>query len=87
MMAESAYILCAVTAAIVAILFLRQYRKTHYRLLLWSGICFLFFFLENVALFIDLEVIRDVDLRWIRLSLAMAGSACLLTSLIWESKS
>ena len=79
------YVLCALTSLACAVLLLRGYRRTRARLLLWSGLCFLGFFLNNVLLFVDLRVVPEVDLAIIRLVPAVAGVALLLYGLVWEA--
>lgn len=80
------YILCALTSLCCAVLLLRGYRRSGVRLLLWSGLCFAGFFLNNVLLFVDLRVIPTVDLAVIRMLPALVGIALLLYGLIWETE-
>ena len=40
-MAETVYILCALTCMACAVLLLRGYRRSRARFLLWSSICFM----------------------------------------------
>lgn len=84
--ASVVYLLCAFTSLACAVLLLRGYRRSRVRLLLWSGLCFVGFFLNNVLLFIDLQVMRDVDLAIIRLVPAVVGVGMLLYGLIWEGE-
>ena len=39
-MAETVYILCALTSVFCAVLLMRSYRRQRTRLLLWSTLCF-----------------------------------------------
>lgn len=80
------YLLCALTSLTCAVLLLRGYRRSGARLLLWSGLCFIGFFLNNVLLFVDLRVVPDVDLAVIRLLPALVGIGMLLYGLIWEGQ-
>lgn len=80
------HLLCALTSLACALLLLRGYRRSRVRLLLWSGLCFVGLFLNNLLLFIDLEVIPDVDLAVVRLVPAVAGVAMLVYGLIWEGE-
>ena len=80
------YLLCALTSLGCAALLLRGYRRSRVRLLLWSGLCFVGFFLNNVLLFIDLRVVPTVDLAFIRMLPALAGIGLLLYGLIWETE-
>lgn len=81
------YLLCALTSLACAVLLLRGYRRTRQRLLLWSGLCFACFFLNNVLLIIDVEVLPDVDLSLARSLPLLAGMSMLLYGLIWETES
>jgi uncharacterized protein DUF5985 len=83
-MAEAVYILCALTSAACAFLLLRGYQRSHARLLLWSGLCFIVLALNNVILFVDKIILPDVDLQILRISTAIAGLALLLFGLIWD---
>lgn len=86
-MAESVYILCALTSVACAVLLLRGYGRSGMRLLLWSGLCFVALALSNVLLFVDLVVVgKEVDLSLLRTSIALLGVATLLYGLIWDSQ-
>ena len=80
------YALCALTSIICAWLLLRGYARTRFRLLLWSGICFIGLALNNILLFIDLRVLAETDLSLVRTLPALAGVAMLLYGLIWEAR-
>jgi hypothetical protein len=87
MLAQIAYICCAVTSGVAAVLLLRSFSTTKSRLLLWSGLCFVGLMLENVVIFLDLVVTGPhIDLRIVRLALGLAGLMCLLFGLIWEAE-
>ena len=86
-MAGAVYILCAATSLACAVLLLRGYRRSRARLLLWSGLCFVGFTLNNVLLFIDTQVIPQIDLSTVRSLPILAGLALLLYGLVWEEKS
>jgi hypothetical protein len=79
------YVLCGLTSALAAWLLLRSYADSRARLLLWSGLCFVGFTLNNVVLFIDKVVAPDVDLSAYRALTGLAGVAVLLFGLIWET--
>jgi Family of unknown function (DUF5985) len=80
------YLLCALTSLVCAVLLLRGYRRSGVRLLLWSGLCFLGFFLNNVLLFIDVRVVPTIDLALLRMVPSLLGIALLLYGLIWETE-
>ncbi|HEX8834437.1 MAG TPA: DUF5985 family protein [Abditibacteriaceae bacterium] len=86
-MASVVYILCALTSLACAVLLLRGYFMSHVRLLLWSGLCFVGFTLNNVLLYIDMKVVPDQDLSTLRTVPALIGIALLLYGLIWDEKS
>lgn len=83
-MAAAVYILCALTSLGCAVLLLRGYAASRSRLLLWSGVCFVWFTVNNVLLFVDREVIQDVDLSLARSGTAFVGALTLLVALVWE---
>jgi hypothetical protein len=85
-MAEAVYILCAATSVACAVLLLRAYARSKARFLLWSGLCFGFLGMNNVLLYLDLAVFRDVDLRLVRHSTALAGLLLLIWGLIWDAE-
>lgn len=81
------YGLCAVTAAACAVLLLRGYVQTRFRLLLWSGMCFVGLTANNVLLVLDRLVFIPIDLSTWRLVIALAAVILLLCGLILESDS
>jgi hypothetical protein len=83
-MAETVYLLCAVTSLVCAALLFRAYGRTGTRLLFWSGLCFVGLAANNSLLVIDLLVVRDVDLSTWRLVPSMTGLGLLLYGLVWE---
>jgi hypothetical protein len=78
------YLLCAITSAACAILLLRGYRQSSARLLLWSGLAFAGFTLNNVLLIVDKRVLLQLDLSALRSATVLFGLAFLLYGLIWE---
>lgn len=80
------YILCTVTSLICAGMLFRGYRTSGFRLLLWSSLCFVGLTLENIMLYVDLHVVKDVSLVVWRKIPGLIGVGLLLYGLIWESK-
>ena len=80
------YGLCAVAAATCASLLLQAYRRGGYRLLLWSGLCFLGLTLNNLILIADKIIVPHIDLSLYRTSAALVAMAVLLYGLIWDAK-
>jgi hypothetical protein len=85
-MTAGIYLLCAATCLVCAVLLLRGYRRSGVRLLLWSGICFLFMMLENVVGYVDVAVIPELSLVVWRKLPGLLAISVLLFGLIWESK-
>lgn len=85
-MAQIIYLLCAVAAFICAFLLIRAYLRGHYRLLLWSGLCFAGLTLNNLILVLDKVVVVGADLSIWRTSVAVLAMAVLLYGLIWDAE-
>lgn len=85
-MAETVYVLCALTSIACAALLFRGYRANRTRLLLWSSICFGGLALNNIILFVDLVVVPDVDLSLLRGGVAVASIMTLIVGFVWESR-
>lgn len=79
------YVLCALTSLACAVLLLRGYLRTHTRLLLWSGLCFTGFFLNNALLVAEEQTVLT-DLSIWRTLPALVGVAVLLFGLVWDSR-
>ena len=80
------YGLCAATAAICAAMLLGAYWRQNYRLLLWSGLCFIGLTLNNIVLVLDKVFLPDVDLSSTRLFIALIAMSILLYGLIWDAE-
>jgi hypothetical protein len=78
------YLLCFATSVACAWLLARSYRQSGARLLLWSGLCFLFLALNNLVVVLDLLILPQVNLRAARLLLALAAVSILLFGFIWD---
>jgi len=83
-MAAIIYTLCTLTSLICAVLLLRDYAKSKYRLLLWAGICFVGITLNNALLVTDKLIVQDVDLLTIRLLVGFIALMFLLYGLIFD---
>lgn len=84
-MAGIIYSLCAVAALACAYLLLLSYWTSRYRLLLWSGLCFVGLSINNLMLVIDKLLVRGTDLSVWRSSFALAAMAVLLYGVIWDA--
>jgi hypothetical protein len=85
-MAEAVYLLCALTSLACAVLLLRAWRRTGLRLLLWSGLCFVWLVVNNLVLFADWVLFPELDLSLVRSATALAGVSTLLFGLIWDAQ-
>ena len=83
-MAQVTYTLCALTALLCAGLLLRAYARTRFRLLLWSGLCFVGLTANNLLLVLDRLVFANVDLGLARLLVALASVLLLVVGMILE---
>lgn len=84
-MVITVYALCALTSMICAALLFRGYRRSGARLLLWSSICFVGFFLNNLLLLVDMNVPLEYLSIWRSLP-ALAGTLILVYGLVWETR-
>ncbi len=83
-MATIIYMLCALTSILCAWLLLRSYSQRRYKLLLWSGLCFVGLSANNLMLVLDRLVFPAVDLSVPRLITALGAMLLLLYGLIAE---
>ena len=83
-MAIFIYSLCAFTCLVAATLLLRGYARTHFRLLFWSGLCFVMLTVSNALNVADRLLPTQIDLIPARLTTALAAVALIVFGLIWE---
>jgi hypothetical protein len=87
--AETVYLLCALTSAACALLLLRQCRQVRSQrrsgLLMWSSLSFTGLAVTNAVLFIDLVLFPTVDLSLLRAALGAAATLALAIAMVWES--
>jgi hypothetical protein len=86
-MAETVYVLCAVTSITCAVMLLRGFFKSRTQLLFWSSLCFAGLAINNVLLFVDLVLTSSgIDLSLWRTATALTAVTVLLFGLVWESR-
>ncbi len=78
------YLLCFATSTACAWLLYAGWRRSRARLLFWSSLCFLFLAANNLAVVLDLIFLPNVDLRLVRLLLALVALLVLLFGFIWD---
>ncbi len=79
------YAFCALTAMLCAGLLLRSYRSGGYRLLLWSGLCFVGLTISNMLLVLD-KVTPWIDLSLWRSGAGLIAMGVLLYGLIFDTE-
>lgn len=80
------YSLAVITSVACTVLLVREYLRTRLRLLLWAGLCFVAFSINNIVLLVDLVIFPDADLRILRLSVSLAGMLFLLYGFVWDAE-
>lgn len=80
------YVLCLLTSAACAYLLLRGYFRSRTRLLFWSGLCFMFLALNNVAVILDILVLPGANLQIFRHTASLVAVTTLLVGLVWETE-
>ena len=85
-MARLIYALCMLTSLTCAWLLLRSFLRTRYRLLLWSGLCFVGLSVNNLLVVLDKMLLPSVDLLVWRLTAGLVSVLLLLFGLIWEGE-
>ncbi len=83
-MAAFIYSLCALTSCVCAILLLRSYFNSRYRLLLWAGICFFGLTINNILMITDKILFPHEYMLTIRLAVALLAVFFLLYGLIFD---
>ena len=87
-MASIVYLLCALTAIVCAWLLMQAYlARGRYRLLLWSGLCFVGLAANNLLLVVDKLVLPpSIDLSLARTGVALAALSVLLYGLVMDAE-
>jgi hypothetical protein len=85
-MAGLIYGLCSLTAFTCCWLLIQAWNRSHYRLLLWGGLCFAGLTLNNILVLMDKFYVPNLDLSTWRLATALAAMVILLYGLIFDSE-
>ncbi len=87
-MAPLFYGLCTLAALFCAVLLLRAYYRSRYKLLLWGGLCFLGLTLNNALLVVDKLIFPEpeVNLFTWRLVTALVAMLVLLYGIIFDAE-
>jgi hypothetical protein len=84
MFQPTVYLLCLLTSFAAMLLLLRAYGQNRSPLLLWSAIAFIGLAVNNLLLFVDVVLVPDVNLLWVRQLSQVAAVSVLLYGFIWE---
>lgn len=79
------YLLCFAASLMCTALLFKSYFSSRNRLLLWTGLCFTGFALNNLLLVIDLLVFPQFDLIVVRALMALVGLLILIYGLIEDA--
>jgi uncharacterized protein DUF5985 len=79
------FAIAPLTSLACMVLLFRGYLDGRQRILLWSALCFVGQAIANAALFVDLVLLPQIDLRPLRLGSALIGMLFLLYGFITES--
>jgi hypothetical protein len=82
------YVLCAATSAACAVMLFRGYARSKTRFLLWSSLCFIALFANNLLLMIDRVFIPEVTFfpAALRSGVALGGLSLLAFGLVWDAE-
>ena len=83
-MAAVIYTLCTLTSLLCAVLLLRSYLKSKYRLLYWAGLCFAGLTLNNMLLVADKLIFSDWDFFPLRVAVGLLALCFFLYGLIFD---
>ena len=85
-MTEAIYLLCALASTACAVLLLRGWATTRVRLLLWSGLCFVGYAVNNYLLVAAPLLSPGWNALPVREGVALVSSGLLVFGLVWESE-
>jgi hypothetical protein len=83
---EAIYLLCAVASSACAALLLRGYMASRVRLLLWSGLCFAGYAVNNLLLVFAPVLSPGWNDLPVREAVAFVSTGLLVFGLVWESE-
>jgi hypothetical protein len=78
-------LIALLTSLACTVLLFRSYFATRVEILLWTALCFVGLSFNCFALFADVVLLPDMDLRVLRLSASLAGMLFLIFGFIRET--
>ena len=85
-MVKVIYALCTLTSLTCAWLLLCSFMHNKYRLLFWSGLCFVGLSVNNMLVVLDRIILPSADLLTWRLVASLVAMLLLLYGLIWQEE-
>lgn len=83
-MAPYIYALCAITSLVCAVLLVRGYSESRYRLLFWAGLCFVGLTVNNTLMVTDKIFFVQDPMLTPRLVISLVAVGLLLYGLIFD---
>jgi hypothetical protein len=83
-MAATVYALCTLISIVCSVLLIKSYLATRFRLLFWSGLCFIGVAFNNVLLIFDKLIVPEASLTTVRLTVSLLSLLPLMYGLILE---
>ena len=79
------YLLCLATSLVCTFLLFRSYARSGAKLLLWTALCFVALAINNLFLSIDVLLVPEIDLLWLRQLSSLGAIVVLVYGFIWEA--
>ena len=80
------YLLCLATSVLCAVLLVRSWARAREPLLMWSALCFVLLALNNLAVVVDIYLLKQVDLTLVRQACSLAAICVLLYGFVWRAE-
>jgi hypothetical protein len=79
------YLLCLATSLLCTYLLFRSYRRSGAKLLLWTALCFVGLAANSLFLAVDVLVVPEIDLLWLRQLSSLGAIVVLVYGFVWEA--
>jgi hypothetical protein len=80
------YLLCLGASVLVAALLVRSWARSREPLLLWSALCFVLLAVNNLAVVVDIYLLKQIDLTLLRQACSLAAICVLLYGFVWRAE-
>lgn len=78
------YLLCMFSSGLCAWLLMARYRRARQALLLWTSLCFCLLTVNSLLVFVDIVMLPDIDLTFLRSISSLLAVSVLLYGFVWE---